>query len=247
MSAKDLSPVDMDRGQIGQVIQNLVLNADQTMPDGGVLKVSAENVEIPEDGTLSQEAGGYVAVTVQDEGIGMPQSVRDRIFDPYFTTKEAGHGLGLSIAHTIISNHGGRITVTSEVEDGTAFEILLPASTGQGPVADETEAGPLDGSGRILLMDDEETVLETVSRMLVAFGYEVGLSSDGDEALEAYKAAMDTDNPYDLVVMDLTIPGGMGGKEAVTKLLQMHPEARVVVSSGYSNDPVMGIQKTTGS
>ena len=237
--AEDLSPADIDGGQIGQVIQNLVLNADQAMPDGGNLKMSAENVEVLEDDSLPLEAGRYVKVAVEDEGIGMSEDVLARIFDPYYTTKPRGHGLGLSIAHTIISNHGGHITATSAAGEGTTFEVHLPASEKQAVEAPEQETKPASGSGKILLMDDEETIHRTMGRMLGELGYEVAFASEGDEALQTYQAAKESGRPFDLVIMDLTVPGGMGGKEAVGKLHEIDPDARVVVSSGYSNDPVM--------
>ena len=239
MFPEGLSPADIDRGQIGQVLQNIVLNADQAMPDGGAVKISAENIEIPERDPLPLEAGRYVDISVEDQGIGMSEDVLARIFDPYYTTKAAGHGLGLAIAHTIISNHGGIITVTSEVGVGTTFEIFLPASEKQPVEMVERETEPARGSGRILLMDDEDAILRTAGRMLEELGYTVTPAKDGDEALQAYEAALAAGNPYELVIMDLTIPGGMGGKAAVKKLHEIDPDARVIVSSGYSNDPVM--------
>ena len=237
--AEDLSPVDIDRGQIGQVIQNLVMNADQAMPNGGVLNVSAGDVNVSKGDPAPLEAGRYVKVTVEDQGIGMSEEVLERVFDPYYTTKPKGHGLGLSIAHTIISNHGGHITATSEVGEGTTFEFYVPASEKRAVEAPQQETEPASASGKILLMDDEETIHRTVGRMLEALGYEVALSSDGEEALQAYRAAMEAGDRYDLVIMDLTIPGGMGGRETVNRLHQIDPDARVVVASGYSNDPVM--------
>jgi PAS domain S-box-containing protein len=241
-----LPPVEIDRGQIGQVVQNLVMNADQAMPSGGTLVIAAESVEQAEGGALPLGTGRYVKVTVQDQGIGMSEKVLARIFDPYYTTKEFGHGLGLSIAHTIISNHGGHIGASSEPEVGTTFEFYLPVS--EKPVAGDVKekAGPAGGSGRILVMDDEETVRRTTGRMLTMLSYEVAFAADGRQALQTYGAAQEAGSPYDLVIMDLTIPGGMGGKEAVVKLHEIDPHARVIVASGYANDPVMADPQAYG-
>ncbi len=185
-------------------------------------------------------------MTVADQGIGMSEDVLGRIFDPYYTTKEMGHGLGLSISHTIISNHGGHITVSSEQNVGTTFDIYLLASEEQPVETTVQQAEPARGSGKILLMDDEETIHRTVGRILGDLGYKVSLASDGDQALRAYKAALDSGKSYDLVIVDLTIPGGMGGKEAVGKLHEIDPKARVLVSSGYASDPVMADPKAYG-
>ena len=237
--AGGLWPVDIDRGQVAQVVQNLVLNADQAMPDGGALKISADNIEVAAGDPLPLKAGRYVVVTVEDEGIGMPEGVLKRIFDPYYTTKEKGHGLGLSIVHRIVTNHGGHVAVSSEPGVGTEFEFHLPAAVKQVVVAVEGKAESVGGTGLILVMDDEETVRRTTGRMLTMLGYEVAFADDGYQALQAYRAAQEAGSPPDVVIMDLTIPGGMGGKEAVVKLHEMDPRARVIVASGYDSDPVL--------
>jgi len=236
---EDLWVVDMDVAQIGQVMQNLVLNADQAMPHGGIVKISATNVEVSDRDALPLAPGEYVKVSVEDQGIGMSAEIMSQVFDPYFTTKQAGHGLGLSITHSIISRHGGHITVRSEIDVGTTFEFYLPASSERAVVVPEAEEELPRGTGRILLMDDEETIHETVGRMLGELGYEVDSVYDGDEALQTYRASLGKGSPYDVVILDLTIPGGMGGRETVARLREMHPEARVIVASGYSNDPAM--------
>ena len=235
----DLSSVDVDTGQIGQVIQNFVLNADQAMPNGGTLKISAENIEISDEDLLPLEAGTYVKVFIEDQGVGIPESILNQVFDPYFSTKETGHGLGLSITYSIIQRHNGHITVSSEVGVGTTFEFYLPASEKQAITVTETEHELARGTGRILLMDDEETIHRMVGRTLKGLGYDVESAYDGDEALQMYKTVLGSDKPFDIVIMDLTIPGGMGGKEAVGNLLEIDSKAQVLVSSGYSNDPVM--------
>jgi PAS domain S-box-containing protein len=236
----DLWAVDIDRGQVGQVIQNLVLNADQAMPQGGILEIAAENVEFAAGNPLHLDAGIYVRISFADQGIGIPQEVLPNIFDPYFTTKSAGHGLGLSISHSIITRHGGHISVQSEQGVGTTLSIVLPASEEQKTTKEKSVEKPsAPMGGRILLMDDDKTIHQVVGRMLKSLGYDVGVALHGDEALQAYRTAQEMEEPYDVVIMDLTIPGGMGGEEAVQKLHAIDPRARVIVSSGYSNDPVM--------
>jgi PAS domain S-box-containing protein len=237
--ADDLSSVDIDTGQIGQVIQNLVINADQAMPNGGTLKISAENVEVSDEDPLSLETGTYIKISVEDQGIGIHEDLLSQVFDPYFSTKETGHGLGLSITYSIIQRHSGHITISSRQNVGTTFEFYLPASEEQAITVTETEQYLARGTGRILLMDDEETIHRMVGRTLKGLGYDVESVYDGDEAIQIYKAVLESEAPFDIVIMDLTIPGGMGGKKAVNKLREIDPHARVIVSSGYANDPVM--------
>ena len=236
---EDLPSVKIDTGQIGQVIQNLVLNADQAMPVGGVLKLSAEEIDVSEKDPLPLEAGLYVKVSVEDQGIGIPANLLNQVFDPYFSTKSQGHGLGLSIVHSVIQRHKGHITIHSTRGAGTTFEFYLPVSPTQAVPVVEEKREIATGTGSILLMDDEEIIQKTMGRMLRTLGYEVVSAYNGNEALPAYRAALDRGTPFDIVIMDLTIPGTMGGKEAVGQLLEIDPEARVLVSSGYSNDPVM--------
>jgi CheY-like chemotaxis protein len=182
-----------------------------------------------------------VKISIADGGCGIPEEDLERIFDPFFSTKKGGSGLGLSVTHSIVQKHGGHISVTSRPGVGTSFQIYLPAETADMPVPEKELSAPpgLRGKGRILVMDDEETVRNVASEMLTHLGYEVVLAIDGEEALEAYRNSRDEGKPPDLVIMDLTIPGGMGGKEAVQQLLLLDPDAKVIVSSGYSNDPIM--------
>jgi len=184
-------------------------------------------------------SGTYVRVVVEDQGVGIPENILQQVFDPYFSTKTAGHGLGLSICHSIVERHGGHIGVRSEVGRGTTFTVHVPASDGERAGVKEPRLEAQAGTGRVLLMDDEATVRRATGRMLKRLGYEVAYAEDGEGALAAYREAGEAGNPYDLVIMDLTIPGGMGGKEAVSKLRELDPQARVIVASGYSNDPVM--------
>ena len=237
---EDLWLVDVDRGQISQVIQNIIINARQAMPDGGSIRISCENIrEYALPAARTGAPGKYVKISIRDSGIGIPEKYLDRVFDPYFSTKKEGSGLGLAICHSIISKHDGHIAVQSRQGEGTNFIIHLPASEmdmrGTEAAQDRTMAGP----ARILVMDDEEAVLEVVQSMLSHLGHQVMTAKDGAEAIALYEKHRTTNIPFDLVIMDLTIPGGMGGKEAVARLRAIDPQAKVVVSSGYSNDPVM--------
>jgi len=231
--------VDVDEGQMSQVINNLIINADQAMPGGGTITVSAENIIIGEKHALPINEGEYVKITIKDRGIGISKEHLERIFDPYFTTKQKGSGFGLAITYSIISKHSGHITVESEVGGGTTFSIYLPASFEEIPLKEEMEKKVVSGSGKILVMDDEEVVRDVAGEMLKQIGYEVEFARDGAEAIELYNGAKDSGNAFDAVILDLTVPGGMGGIEAIKKLLEIDPEVKAIVSSGYSNDPVM--------
>lgn len=231
--------VDIDKGQISQVINNLAINAVQAMPDGGVLTVTAEN-------TISstyEENGGtvtrFVKILLRDSGSGIPPESIPHIFEPYYTTKRDGNGLGLATSYSIIKNHGGRIEVESEVGVGTVFSLYLPVSEEKVVVQPERQERPLPGHGRILVLDDDETILEIVHGYLEYFGYDDVAVKNSDAAIAAYTEAMKSGNPFDAVIMDLTVPGGKGGKEAMEKLLLIDPNICAIVSSGYSQDAVM--------
>ncbi|WP_049824372.1 PAS domain S-box protein [Desulfurivibrio alkaliphilus] len=237
----DLWLVDIDKGQISQVIQNLILNASQAMPDGGVIEVVCENLPAARAAALALPAkGDYVKMMVKDRGVGIPAKVIDRIFDPYFTTKQLGNGLGLAICHSIISKHEGRITVSSLSGQGTTFEVFLPVAVHDAVVAGKSEVFRVGTrQARVLLMDDEEMIRQVGHAVLSKMGHEVELAVDGAESVAKYRAAKEQGVPFDLVIMDLTVPGGMGGQEAVKEILALDPEAKAVVASGYSHDPVM--------
>ncbi len=237
--ASDLKPVDVDEGQMSQVINNLIINADQATPEGGAITVSAENVTLRKESVLPLKDGEYVKIDITDRGEGIAADVLPRIFDPYFTTKETGIGLGLATTYSIVKRHGGHIQVESEAGAGTVFTIFLPASDKEITTIEEETDQPVAGQGRVLLMDDEEIVRKVAGEILKNAGYEIEFAEDGVEAIEIYEEARDKGLPFDVVIMDLTIPGGMGGAEAVQKLMKIDPEAKVVVSSGYSNDPIM--------
>ena len=240
-----LWPVDVDEGQISQVISNLVINAEQAMPGGGVIRICCVNVTVSTENALSLALGDYVKITIEDEGTGIPREYLRKIFDPYFTTKQKGNGLGLAAAYSILRKHNGCITVESEPGKGSVFHVYLPASSGT--VALKEAAGEhWAGKGRVLVMDDEETVRNLAGEMLRHVGYEVEFARDGNEAVRTYKSAMDSRRPFDAVILDLTIPGGMGGKAAIKKLIELDPGVKAIVSSGYSNDPVMADFRSYG-
>ncbi|MGE5894423.1 MAG: PAS domain S-box protein [bacterium] len=242
----DAWPVEADEGQLSQVINNLVINADQAMPGGGIIRIQCENTVISRDGGLSLDPGRYVTISVRDEGTGIAEEHLDKIFEPFFTTKEKGSGLGLATSYSIVKNHGGIITVESEQGKGSTFSIYLPASDKAIPAAEAGDESPIGGKGRILLMDDEDMILDVGKEALSHLGYEVEGAHDGDEAVARYREARQSGRPFDAVIMDLTIPGGMGGRDAVRKILEIDPAAKVIVSSGYSNDPIMADFKTFG-
>lgn len=236
---ENIWPVDIDEGQMSRVIHNIVINAVQAMPDGGDLSVQATNLTTGDVNGLPIPLGNYVCVSVTDTGTGIPDDIISSIFDPYFTTKDEGSGLGLAIAHSVIQRHKGHLVIESEEGKGTTCIIYLPASKKEAPKHEHAEDALPSGTGTILLMDDEKIIHDTVSAMLDFLGYEVECALDGQEALSMYQQKLSDDCPYDAVIMDLTIPGGMGGQEAIKKLLQIDPNARALVSSGYSEDPIM--------
>jgi len=206
---------------------------------GGVIQVGVENVTLSVKDALPLEPGKYIAISIQDQGTGIPQEHLSKIFDPYFTTKQAGSGLGLTTTHSIVNKHGGHISVESQLGIGTTFHIHLPASVKAALKPEKEEEKPIMGQGKILLMDDEEGLRVMAGRTLEKLGYEVEFAIEGAEALDLFKEAREADKPFDAVILDLTIPGGMGGRETVKKLQEIDPEVKAIVSSGYSNDPVM--------
>jgi two-component system, cell cycle sensor histidine kinase and response regulator CckA len=235
----DIWPVDFDQGQFQQVIHNLVINADEAMPEGGFLQVGMENKTISAAEGLSFPEGRTVQIWFADQGIGIPRENLSKIFDPFFTTKSGASGLGLSTVYSIIKRHDGLITAESETGKGATFRLILPAS-GKTPASQEEAPFLLaGGQGRILVMDDEAIVREVLGEMLIRLGYEVEYARDGAEAVKIYRVAKKIDQPFDLLIMDLTVAGGMGGLEALQQLLEFDPEVRAIASSGYSSDPVM--------
>ncbi len=236
---EDLWPAMVDEGQVSQVINNLIINADQSMPRGGVIRVLAENVRIEENSGLPLSKGLYIGITVVDQGIGIPREHLARIFDPYFTTKERGHGLGLATTFSIVRKHKGHIEVESEPGRGSTFRVYFPSMERRKTPRRQETPNHMHGRGRILVMDDEQTILDSTGKLLQRLGYEVETATDGAGAIEKYTSAKSAGAPFDLVIMDLTVPGGMGGLEAMERLRQIDPGIRALVSSGYSSDQIM--------
>ena len=243
---KDLWLAEFDAGQIIQVVQNLVINADQAMPDGGSIEIVGENVTVTGTYHLPLEPGRYVRIMIIDHGCGIPRENLSKIFDPFFTTKAGGMGFGLSTAYSILKNHGGYLDVESEEGEGTRFYFFLPAIDRPVPASPGPKRMKYNGRGRILVMDDDARIREVYKNLLGHLGYTAVVVTCGEEALAEYEKARMSGTPFDAVIMDLTIPGAMGGKEAVKRLLEIDPEAVAIISSGYSNDPVMAEYKRYG-
>ncbi len=236
----DISPelwmVRGDKNQIGQVIQNLILNAKEAMPGGGNIFVEAKNIEDKAHGFY-----GHIKISIRDEGVGIPEKYVDKIFDPYFSTKQMGSGLGLTIVYSIIKKHNGHIRVHSISGEGTRFEIFIPAIMKSSKKQEETRENieSIDVEGRVLILEDEDMIAELYKTVLEEMSLKVTIASTGEEAISLYREAMERGEKYNLVIMDLTIPGGMGGKETIKELLKIDREVKAIVASGYSTDPVM--------
>ncbi len=242
----DLKCCEIDEGQISQVINNLIINADQSMPNGGTITVEAENIDIgPRDG-LPLRHGEYIKIAIRDTGTGIPTADLPKIFDPYFSTKQQGKGLGLASCYSIVNNHDGLITVDSQEGVGTTFFIYLPASDLKPEKPPAKPPTAATGTGRILVMDDEMQIRRLLGKMLDYLGYEVESVADGEAAIDLFKRAREIKQPFDAVILDLTIPGGMGGKETVNRLRKIDPQIKTIVSSGYSSDPIMADYRKYG-
>ncbi|HLE41617.1 MAG TPA: ATP-binding protein [Nitrospirota bacterium] len=235
----DLLPADVDEGQISQVINNLLINAVEAMPGGGVITVRAENLTAGKGDALPLAYGKYLKISIQDQGTGILPGHLRKIFDPYFTTKQKGSGLGLAICYSIVKKHDGHISVESVLGSGTTFSIYLPASSKEPARKKDSREEPIRGEGKILVMDDEAIVRDVTGQILKHLGYDAEFAGDGSEAIELYRKAKESGKPFDLVIMDLTVPGGMGGKEAILRLIEIDPDVRAIVSSGYSDNLVM--------
>ena len=244
--ASDLWPVKVDIGQFSQVINNLVINAMQAMSRGGKMRLEARNVYLEKENEIPLSTGRYVIIKFQDQGHGIAPENLPKIFDPYYTTKSSGSGLGLTMTYTIIKRHDGHIAVESKVGQGATFLIYLPATEEVPEKASDREFRPAQGDGKILIMDDDESLRNVAERMLHKLGYEVQCVQDGAEAIKHYKQARRSGQPFDAVIMDLTIPGGMGGKETIEKLLEIDSRVIAIVSSGYSNDPILSNYESHG-
>ncbi|MBW1783604.1 MAG: response regulator [Deltaproteobacteria bacterium] len=249
--ANDLYLVELDERQMGQVIHNLIRNAIEAMPDGGTVQVRAENVVVTAEGQApvpEMPEGRYIKLEIQDEGTGISEEHKSRVFDPYFSTKirgtQKGMGLGLSTAFSIVKKHGGFMLLESDGATGTTVSIYLAAipeerEGAHGSAATEAEGKRPSKGQRILVMDDEAMLRNMAEKMLHLLGYEAETVGNGKEAVEAYRKSLKTSKPFDLVLLDLTVKGGQGGREAIRDLLKVNPEVRAVVCSGYADDPVM--------
>ena len=243
----DLAPVEADEGQITQAINNLVINAREAMNGVGKLELKAENVELTESFLPPLPAGEYVKISIRDYGVGISPAHISKIFDPYFTTKEQGIGMGLAMAYSVVRKHDGMIKVESALGAGSVFYLYLPASAQPLPVEIASPMQPdLLGQGRILVMDDEADIRMVASMMLELLGYEVELVRDGAEAIDRYLRARAEGRPFQAIIMDLSIPNGMGGKETIQRLRELDPKVKAIVSSGYSYDPVMANHREYG-
>ncbi len=245
-TSDDLWNASLDSGQFRQVVSNLVINAQQATAEGGNLRVTARNVAGPVGGAMTPGGQRFVRLDFADNGPGVPADVLHRVFEPYFTTKARGSGLGLTTAFTICRNHGGSLTAESVEGVGTTFSAFFPASS-------EAEAEPepestvgFAGNARILVLDDEPMVRDILSRMLAQFGCSVEAVADGQRAVDRYVEEWRKGTPFDLLIMDLTIPGGMGGLKAMAEIHAHDPGARAIVASGYSDDPTMANYRDAG-
>jgi len=239
----------VDKGQISQVFSNLATNANQAMPEGGHLYITIENCLLERGDVSGIEPGKYLKFEVRDEGVGISRADIEKIFDPYFTTKRRGSGLGLATVYSIVTRHGGHISVESSLGLGTTFTLYLPASelfdSGH-DAAFQLVPDAEPEQARLLVMDDEDMIGTLCSNFLTAQGYEVARARDGREAIAIYETAMREGKPFDCMIMDLTIPGGMSGKQALAEILKLNPSAKAIVSSGYDADPVMANYQTYG-
>jgi PAS domain S-box-containing protein len=245
-AADDLWPVEIDEGQISQVVQNVVKNAEQAMPDGGTITIRTENKIVTDYGHLPLSEGRYVKISIADRGVGILKKHLTKVFDPYFTTKQEGSGLGLAASYSIIKNHRGFITAESEEGSGTIFYIYLPASVNEPPSKPQVQRKIPRSGERILIMDDDEAVLNVAVNMLNLMGYKAATARNGAEAILLYEEAREDGQPFDAAILDLTIPGGMGGLETLKLLTAIDSNVKAIVSSGYANDPVMADYKNYG-
>ena len=243
----DLWNVDADEHQLSRAVENIIINACQAMPLGGAITITANNIERGSAVLPVLSGGPYIGVSFRDQGVGIPGDILPHIFDPFFTTKQQGSGLGLATSYSILRKHGGHIDVESVPGKGTMFTLYLPAFLDAPPAqASAPKDQNVKAGGTILLMDDEEVILDVGKSMLEGRGYKVTPVHDGREALEVYRQALAVGEPFDLVVLDITVPGGMGGKETMEELLKLNPYVIAVASSGYSEDPIIAEPRKFG-
>lgn len=241
--------VNADKSQMHQVFSNLVINSMQASPDGGHLYISVENINLKKREKFNLAEGDYLKIVIQDEGLGIPKEHLGKIFEPYFTTKQAGNGLGLAIAYSIIKKHKGHIEIDSELGKGTTFSIYLPGTSEKEKIVEAEQKNDNTNKAKeakILIMDDEEAIRTMLIKMLGRLGFKADAVCDGDMTIKQYKEALENNTPYDLIIMDLTIPGGMGGKQAVKEILKLDEKAKVIVSSGYANEKTIAEYSSYG-
>jgi|GEM_PF-1875516 len=244
---KNVSYVEVDKSRLSQVINNLLVNAMQAMPDGGKIGVDCKDIDVDEDTTLPLQRGHYVKISVVDEGKGIPESLQNKIFDPFFTTKEDGTGLGLATSYSIINKHGGHIAVDSIVGAGTAFHIYLPAKKDDYGYRTKMDSHKIQKyHKKVLLMDDNESVLESTSELLRELGVNVDAVRSGEKAVEKFAEALRNGEPYDLLILDITMPGGFGGKKVFKEITKIDPKAKCVISSGFTSDELIKNYKKYG-
>ena len=235
-----------DRGQIEQVVSNIVINARQAMRAGGSVSISVENVEVKAKQVQHLAAGKYIRCSIRDEGTGISLATQKRIFEPYFTTKSMGSGLGLATAYSIIAKHGGTLEVQSQEGDGASFIFYLPITTHFSNVVPEkeslelqTNANPARKLGGVLIMDDEVLICALLKKMLTLEGVHVETAENAKMAVTLYKQALAVKNPFACAILDLTITGGPGGAEVVQELRALDPELFAIASSGYTDSAIM--------
>ncbi len=237
--AEHLWYCEHDEGQIGQVIDNIVINAIQSMPNGGTIMISAENISVDRDQHVLLEEGDYIKISIKDSGVGIPSDILFRIFDPFFTTKKDGHGLGLSVCHSIVKSHGGSIEVDTQEGKGSDFQIFLPASSARIEEPAIAAKPTHHGSGSILVMDDEETLRKMMMVMLHTMGYSVVIAQDGAHAIELFSRARASGSAFKAVILDMTIRGGMGGAETIRQIRNLDSTVVAIAISGYTEDQAM--------
>lgn len=233
----------VDAGQITQVLQNVVTNACEAMPQGGLLTVEAEHINFELDEPLFPNEGSYVKVTIQDQGSGISQVNLPKVLDPFFTTRPPKSGLGLAVAYSIMNHHGGRITIESDIGIGTVVTLYLPVFVHMAPLPEQILEGKEtveELKGTILVVEDEEPICDLLRQIMAHLGYTVVFAKSGLEGIALYTRARNSGMPFQAVLVDLVMPGEMGGKEMMEHLRTFDPEIKAIVSSGYSSDPVMG-------
>ena len=246
--SEDVNPLEVDKRQVIQVVQNLIVNAQEAMPNGGIIRIAADNIVISESSELPLSSGDYAKIVIEDGGVGIAEDALQKIFDPFYSTKQLGTGLGLSVAYSIVNSHQGHITCESSLGSGTTFSLYLPTIHVESMAKKKAVNSMAACIGkRILVMDDEVYVREYISIALKTAGYLVESAENGEDAIKIYKSAYTAGNRFDLVILDLTVINGMGGGvEAIKLLLQIDPDVKAIIVSGYANDPVMAEYRQYG-